>query len=303
MTWVKARARWMKEYRGKKYAVSCAQLKCPASKDASWLAANNWWTRKQQEIDAAEKPAPIGTVLDQISTALGVEIPPELASQLLALRGRDAVPVRSVRDCVDDWKKSLMGQVNAGNIDISRYDAYCRYVRKFTDWMNDASDVKTIDANKVEAYWHHLGRHVSDGTYSPATAQQAMMTMKQVVRWAVGKGYLTIPSNLNDKRLRFTQPVKAIETVTPADLARVFAVEGYERAKLYALLMLNTGAYQSDVSDLGDSEVDWREGIITRPRSKRSAGVVTRYKLWPETFALLLKHRAKAGVKNELLIG
>lgn len=40
MTYIPSRKGWMKEYKGKKYAVSCAQLRCPPSKEASWLAAN-----------------------------------------------------------------------------------------------------------------------------------------------------------------------------------------------------------------------------------------------------------------------
>jgi integrase len=41
--------------------------------------------------------------------------------------------------------------------------------------------------------------------------------------------------------------------------------------------------------------VDWKAGIITRRRSKtrERGGPVTRYKLWPETLALLKKYRSE----------
>src|SRR5579862_5917863 len=53
MTWVASGRRWTKKYRGKWYAVSCRKLGTPATKDASWRAANDWWTNQQQSIDNA----------------------------------------------------------------------------------------------------------------------------------------------------------------------------------------------------------------------------------------------------------
>ena len=53
MYWVAKQKRWMKEYRGKTYAVSCRQLKCPATKEESRQFANEWWQRKQEELDKA----------------------------------------------------------------------------------------------------------------------------------------------------------------------------------------------------------------------------------------------------------
>jgi hypothetical protein len=40
MSWVKSRTGWMKEYKGRKYAVSCRQLGRPENKEESYLAAN-----------------------------------------------------------------------------------------------------------------------------------------------------------------------------------------------------------------------------------------------------------------------
>jgi integrase len=51
MYWVAKQKRWLKEYRGKTYSVSCKQLGCPSTKETSRRAANDWWTTKQDEID------------------------------------------------------------------------------------------------------------------------------------------------------------------------------------------------------------------------------------------------------------
>lgn len=55
MSWVGKQKRWMKMYRGKRYAVSCRQLGVPATKDDSWHAANTWWESKQVELDLAAR--------------------------------------------------------------------------------------------------------------------------------------------------------------------------------------------------------------------------------------------------------
>jgi integrase len=65
MSWDGKNRRWLKEYtpRGgvkKKYAVSCRQLGLPRDQwtmDRSYQAANEWWKQKQDEIDAAHRPA------------------------------------------------------------------------------------------------------------------------------------------------------------------------------------------------------------------------------------------------------
>ncbi len=53
MYWTPKQKRWMKEYRGKTYSVSCRQLKCPPTKEESRQFANSWWEKKQEEIDRA----------------------------------------------------------------------------------------------------------------------------------------------------------------------------------------------------------------------------------------------------------
>src|SRR6516164_2428094 len=63
MTWVPSRRGWMKEYQGKKYAVSCSQLTerfgLPVleTKEGSYSLANRWWQEKKESINAANRPA------------------------------------------------------------------------------------------------------------------------------------------------------------------------------------------------------------------------------------------------------
>lgn len=229
-------------------------------------------------------------------------LPADLAAQILSLHaGQPAedAPIATITQARDEWLKSLLMSVNARNIDISRYDAYKRYVEKFVAWAGGEKNIRTIDDRRLEEWWAHLGVRIAEGAMKPTTAHQALMTSKQFIRWCAQKNLLPAPANITDKRLRIKIPVKAVETFTVKEVRALLDCDGSERAKLFVLLMLNCGMLQSDISDLGESEVDWHKGIITRPRSKRSEGVVTRYMLSTDTFELLQKYRAKAKVPNE----
>ena len=56
MTWSKTQHRWLKKYRGQMYSVSPKQLDTERTKEASREAANEWWTKKQAELDKNVKP-------------------------------------------------------------------------------------------------------------------------------------------------------------------------------------------------------------------------------------------------------
>ena len=56
MSWEPTRRRWCKMYRGRRYVVSCRQLGTHETKDASYQAANQWWSQKRIEIDANLHP-------------------------------------------------------------------------------------------------------------------------------------------------------------------------------------------------------------------------------------------------------
>ena len=115
------------------------------------------------------------------------------------------------------------------------------------------------------------------------------------VRWLVEQNKITTPPrNLASKEFNFHAASGAVQTWTIAEVRRVIgAARG--KLKLALLLQLNTGMNQVDVSDLLDSEVDWKAGRVTRKRSKtrKKKNVPTvSYQLWPETFALLKQYRS-----------
>jgi hypothetical protein len=91
MSWNARHRRWMKEYKGKKYAVSCRQLGVPETKEASYQAANGWWERKKAEIDAGRQI--VRLPLEDVGLA-NIGLRPEKVTDFQSFL--DALPVRVV---------------------------------------------------------------------------------------------------------------------------------------------------------------------------------------------------------------
>ncbi len=51
MSWEPKSRRWWKQYKGKRYIVSCRQLGAPETKEGSYQMANEWWRARQAAID------------------------------------------------------------------------------------------------------------------------------------------------------------------------------------------------------------------------------------------------------------
>ena len=309
MTWVHTRKGWMKKYRNKMFTVSCRQLGCEPTKEASWRAAREWWEKKQAEIDAeptAEDDdrrlarslliaemiqlCPDGDFPEEVQVAiLGKERLDELRRKAMSLFVAQD-PDRTVGSKSDAWCRSLMAGVDAGRIDVSRYGSYKRDVARFTEWIGVDSGLDSLDEDALERFYSELARRVRDGRYSPDYARTIFGATKQFISWLAGMKSIPLPGNMASRKFRFGagKTVTKDDLFTDEEIRRLLGVSG-ERLRLFVLLMLNCGMYQSDVSDLGEDEVDWDAGTIERPRSK--TGKVTKYKLWPATFALLKAHR------------
>jgi integrase len=81
MSWDGKNRRWLKEYRGKKYSVSCRQLNAPETKEGSYQAANAWWINKKKELDDAARPTP-RALLPLEDLAAGLIGKPDLSDPL-----------------------------------------------------------------------------------------------------------------------------------------------------------------------------------------------------------------------------
>lgn len=105
MTWESPKSRWRKLYRDKLYVISCKQLGVPASKEASYQAANRWWAAKRAEIDGNLPPHPNAQYLNILGQRL---------AWAQAHGRRDLT--QSLDDTIEKVRSDATGQLN-GRID------------------------------------------------------------------------------------------------------------------------------------------------------------------------------------------
>lgn len=318
MTWIPGGRRWRRVYKGKVYLVSCRQLGVPDTKDASWKAANEWWQEQERladippEDDRMQRAARISNLVRDFGK-LDDDARREAVEALLGAGSYDGLkaqagqivaavtapePSRTTKAQVEGWRALLRGVCQSGQMSEGRYDAYCRNIRAFTDWIGEETAIDAIDEVKLEGFFTHLSGKVGAGEYSPNYAHTLMMTAKQFIARLAELKLIPVPGNIRSRRFRFNHSAPAkVETFTAAEIREMLAASHSERTKLFILLQLNCGMYQNDIAELHPEEVDWKHGTISRRRSKtreRNGPVVT-YRLWPETFALLKQYRAAEG--------
>ncbi|MDR3620674.1 MAG: tyrosine-type recombinase/integrase [Paludisphaera borealis] len=320
MTWVPSGRRWRKVYKGKVYTVSCRQLGTPETKEASYRAANAWWDDQRRLADVPPED-------DQLARATRISgfvkdfaklddnDRREAVKAMIrtdayeSLKGRAAdvlsgakptSPDRAITAQVEIWKRLLRSACQSGQMSEGRFDAYCRRIMPFIDWLGADASIDAIDETKLEGYYGRLSEQVGVKRYSPVTAHEMLMTSKQFIRWLAERKLIPLPGNIDSRRFRFNHSAASkIETFTVDEVRAILAAcDGFsERTKLYLLLMINCGQYQNDIAELRNDEVDWGAGTITRARSKTRGrgGPVVTFKLWPPTLILLKKYRAKEG--------
>jgi integrase len=339
MTWVPRRRGWMKEYKGKKYAVSCRQLGAPDTKDGSYQQANEWWQRRRAEIDlqaapprpgttealsallAAWKGEPLESVADAGAVLLEMmahfvdnPIPPVVAQAVLGparvnqleagarvLLETPATQEKSVQAQVERWVSTQRQLVATGNTTPDEADNRRICLQHFRDWVGAAADVSSIDAQRLHGFYcwclakveeRHKDKNHKAG-WSSDYAKKVFSTARRFVRFLWESGLIELPRNIGSK-WRFNGGAKAVKTWTVEEVQHVIQ-EAPGKLKLALLLMINCGFTQMDVSDLLDTEVDWKRGAITRKRSKTGDWdnvPVVCYRLWPLTFKLLKKYRS-----------
>src|SRR5216683_5833726 len=181
MTWIASRLRWMKMYKGVRYVISCKALGVAENKEGSYLAANEWWTKKRAEIDGvkATLPNPIIAVLEDwqggpLTTQLDLmatmrafveahrdaPIPKGVAEAVLGseevsrlqlkvdaiLDASQAPPGRTIAAHADAWQRHQQALVAANQMTPDRCSNNRICLDHFQTFAGPFSDVDTIDA-------------------------------------------------------------------------------------------------------------------------------------------------------------
>lgn len=249
---------------------------------------------------------------EMYEAALGAERVKTLENGVVDLLdgNKEVASDRTVGGQIKAWLEVRRAAVAAGGLDPGRYDSYRRALDIFSEWCGVNKPVEVVTSVKLEQFQAHLLTKVGErrewerqaeirkgnsrpAGMSSAYAHTVLGTVKMFTNRLADHGLIPRPGNL--RNLRISPGKRRIEVFTVEEIKTLFkgCTDRSEKTKLYLLLMANAGMYQSDISDLGVDEVDFRSGTITRPRSKTPDGPVVRYKLWPETLQLLRKFRNK----------
>ncbi|WP_417385402.1 tyrosine-type recombinase/integrase [Gimesia sp.] len=182
-------------------------------------------------------------------------------------------------------------QLSAAWAETSR--SHLEFIMEFA---GSGTSVSRIDHNTVQGLYNHLLGRVAAKQMSDHYAHNVFAVFKQFVRWLVkNTSHLEmLPKNIDDQDLRISVTPREVKVLTPEQI-KTLMEKASPRTKLYLLLGLNSAMTQIDMAELHPNEVDWKQGIITRKRSKtgncENVPVVS-YPLWPETFELLKQERS-----------
>jgi integrase len=214
----------------------------------------------------------------------------ELAAQRLSEKPQEAT--KQIAQCLEDFKAFKRSQLDEGRITAPRYDEIARNVDVFANWLG-AATTDSINGDTLPTF-----RQFLISSYKNLRAKNIFETTKQFLRWCYERERLeSLPRNFAARDLAFRTTLKEI-VIWKHDEWKVTFEKAPPRIRLYLLLMLNCGAYQTDIAELRQNEVDWQSGRITRRRTKTNQFEkvpVVNYLLWPTTFELLKQFRSKEG--------
>jgi integrase len=294
MSWEPAKKRWRKVVGPKVYTVTCRALGCPATKEASYMAANRWWTAKQAELEGHE-----GTLVQNIKDMLAkgnrdLTIAKRIG-ELISLLEHPELPdpepaplPDTLGSLVAHWLDTLRTRVNLGKTSAARYGTIHDMILRFQSFAGELSSVSVLNEQMIERYYFDLARM----SWSEVTKSHHMSVVKQFLRYCYGQRMIELPRNMTDPALRFKTHAQKIDTFTVDEVKSLLA-RAKGQHKLHILLALNCGYGAGDISQLRQEEVDWEQGRIVRKRSKtrhhENVPEVS-YRLWQPTLALLRQY-------------
>lgn len=227
-------------------------------------------------------------------------MPPWEAQQL----GR----VQTIGDLVDVFIKEKQRESERDTISLDRFVKIRSLLESGLDkdkskgtnllgFLDKQQLLSEINGEQLRAYRELIQQEISQEAISASLGRDRWQAVKQMYDWAYAEDRIESYPKILKARYSFTVAPKEIELLSDAQIKQLLK-GGSERTRLYLLLMLNAGMLQGDIAELRQDEVNWKQGTLTRKRSKtrNHEGVPTvTYQLWPETLELLKAHRAKEG--------
>ena len=208
------------------------------------------------------------------------------------------VPVdRTVAGQVKRWIATQQALVGAGKITPDRADNNRICLLHFRDFLGSGSPLEAINEESIHNFFLHcLGKveagkngkkkekttvnatqqcepanavaenqHGPRDTVSAAAswsidyAKMVFRISRTFVRFLWESRLIELPRNIDSRSSRFGSGTKSVPTWTVDEFKMVFG-KATGQLRLHLLLMANCGMCQTDISDLLDKEVDWKQG-------------------------------------------
>jgi integrase len=333
MSWNASRSRWEKMFKGTRFYWYPDRHGQPPSKEGSWRAANDFWRNRKTELDqlgrqpkpgspeavqrlleawagrpivnAEEEAQAINEIMtyyrdhrppqELIECVLGPQEYARVRTETVATLDRLAPLPQSIGGQFVQWYEGQKLKVSAGEISPDRADTNRIMLKHFVDQAGEHVPAGSITEETWRSFATFSRSKVAAGGWSSDYAASVMRVARSFIRSLWESGLLsTPPKNLQSRDLTVkVRPKKKVYWTVEEIRKQLGAAHG--PMKLHLLLMLNAGFYQSDISDLKKSEINWELGTITRKRSKtkdRPDTPEVTWKLWPEAFELLTQQRS-----------
>lgn len=289
LQWVQTkdgRRRWRKQYKKRVYHF---EVKPGESKATSYDRCLKLWEAKKVEIDSEESSLrhQVKEVLLELLSQIS-QSNPKFSESLLGLgvnrpdtEAPDPKNQESLVDLVDQYTE-VNKKTNKMRLLV------------FQNWCPAKAGPEAVNGSFLRNFHSHLEGKIDSGDWSAAYVRCIFVETKTFIRRLYDEVELIDRMPRNMSKLRFNVPVKQPESYS-IEKVKTYLENAEERAKLYILLALNCGMTPIDMADLLPREVDWKNGRITRKRSKTRQTTenvpVVNYKLWPETLRLLKRFR------------
>ena len=321
LTWHKARKCWRKKYNGKVYYLSKAG-DCKSPNDiADYQRAVAYWDRKKAEIDgntAVKSPVTVPQKPDTEHAAYRAL--KAKRSARVGVATAEANP-KTIDGLIRRYVEGRRIESQAGQLSLDTYREAKFKLAEFAKYCadNDLTNPNDLTAEVLTDYRKCQIELTDPSKAEPAdligkiTCQKRLARLKQFLEFAWEQKYLAeLPRNIKRfarismkgevsrvKRLGFFTLDECRRLYKAAFYKQRLTGQEFQRTRLYILLALNCGYTQKDISTLEHKHIDWKAGIIDRPRHK--TGSDQKHKLWPVTLRLL-KAEVSDPAKHQLAL-
>ena len=212
----------------------------------------------------------------------------------------DSDPTFNTLALAEQWLGFREGDVSTGTITAGTLDNNRRQLNILAAFC---PDIRSMDGIRFQEFRKALQARIKNGE-SSYTHRDTIGTVKTFLEWCSDTRNVipAIPA-LRKRGSGIRIPTKKIIRTWCDDAVADLLQTVSGRQKLYYLLVLNTGAYESDIGTWTKRQTnekgkefmtfDKKRGTLTfkrhKERNTERVPTVT-YKLWPTTMALLLEH-------------